>query len=390
MAEMRSRERVLAAANHQEPDRVPVDIGGGSSTSISVEGYENLKHYLGINSAARTMSKLFRVALLDEVVMKRLGSDCRPLRGGSPVRWRPPPTHPGTTTDIWGVTWKQVFRDDGCYYWDVIRSPLAQADVEDLDGYAWPDVSDPGLTAGLAQEARTLYEGTEYAIEASSGFASFWELATYLRGYEQLLIDLVGNPDFVTALMARLLEINIAGTGRFLAEAGPYIQIFRAADDLATQRGLLMSPRIFRKLLKPFYQKYFDFVKTHTAAKILFHSCGNITDLVEDLIETGMEILNPVQVSAMPDTAALKSRFGGRVVFWGGVDTQHIMPYGTPAEVQHEVRRRISDLGSGGGFVLAAVHSIQPDVPPENILAMADAAQKYGRYPFGAAPAASF
>jgi hypothetical protein len=206
------------------------------------------------------------------------------------------------------------------------------------------------LTAGLAQEARTLYEGTGYAIEASSGFASFWELATYLRGYEQLLMDLVGNPDFVTALMTRLLEINIAGTGRFLAETGPYIQVFRAADDLATQRGLLMSPRIFRKLLKPFYQKYFDFVKTHTGAKILFHSCGNITDLVDDLIETGVEILNPVQVSAMPDTAALKSRFAGRVAFWGGVDTQHIMPYGTPAEVEQEVIRRISDLGAGVGL----------------------------------------
>jgi len=377
---MTSRQRVMAAVSHQEPDHVPIDIGGGSSTSISIEGYEKLKRYLGVQSSTGTLSRIFQVAALDEGVMRRLGSDCRPLRAKSPSRWTPPSAEPGTLVDIWGVTWRQALRENG-YYWEVARSPLAEATVDDLERFPWPDPLDPGFTAGLEAEAQALCEGTNYAIEASSGFYSFWELACFLRGYEQLLVDVALNPQFVSALMAILLEINLAGTERFLAATGRYIQIYRTSDDLATQKGLLMSPVTYRKLLKPYYKEYFDFVKSHTDAKILYHSCGNVTDLIDDLIEVGVDLLNPVQVSAMPDTATLKARFGDRIVFWGGIDTQHILPHGTVSDVHSEVRKRIHDLASSGGYVLAAVHCIQPDVPPENIVAMADAARQYGTYP---------
>jgi uroporphyrinogen decarboxylase len=381
MKVMTSRERVLAALNRREPDRVPVDIGGGSSTSISFEGYERLKAHLGVSAAPRAMSKLFRVALLDESVLQRLGSDCRPLRGKGPAHWTPRAAEPGTTTDIWGVTWRQVSYPAGGVYWEIVRNPLAGATTADLDCYPWPDPTDPGYTAGLAGEARDLFEGTGYAIEASSGFYSLWELAVNLRGYEQMLSDLTLNPEFVTALMEKLLTFNLAGTARFLDAVGPYIQIYRAADDLATQASCLMSPAMYRRLLKPYYRRYFDFVKAHTDAKIVYHSCGNVTKLIDDLIEIGVDALNPVQVSALGDSAALKAHFGDRITFWGGIDTQHVLPHGTPADVAAEVHRRIRDFAPGGGFVLAAVHSIQPDVPPENILAMADAARTYGRYP---------
>jgi uroporphyrinogen decarboxylase len=218
-------------------------------------------------------------------------------------------------------------------------------------------------------------------LMADGGFKSFWELGYMLRGYQQMLMDLVGNPNFVSALMAKLLVINIAGTGRFLDIAGPYIHVFRAADDLATQKGLLMSPKTYRTLLKPFYKKYFDFVKSKTEAKIFYHSCGNVAGLIDDLAEIGVEILNPVQVSALGDTAALKARYGDKVTFWGGIDTQHVLPNGTVAEVEAEVRTRIRDLGPRGGFVVGSVHNIQPDVPPQNILAMAEATRKFGTYP---------
>ncbi len=385
MSEMTPRQRVLAALNHQEPDRVPLDIGGGTSTTIVVEGYDRLKQRLGIAGETVVMNKPFRLAALDEQVMEYLGSDCRPVVPKPAAHWPAlPASEPGTYVDAWGVTRRQVFYGQGCYYWELYRHPLAEATVEDLETYPWPDPTDPGLTAGLAEETRARYEYTPYALVGDGGLKSFWEQAYMLRGLEGLLADLVLNPGFVTALLTKLLEINLAGTARFLDAVGRYIQVFRTADDLATQRGLLMSPKTFRKLLKPFYAKYFAFVKAHTDAKIFYHSCGNVADLIDDLAEMGVDAINPVQVSALApdgDVAALKDRFGQKITFWGAIDTQRVLPYGSPADVAEEVRRRICELGPGGGLVLAAVHNLQPDVPPENILAMAEAVREYGRYP---------
>jgi uroporphyrinogen decarboxylase len=382
MQTMTSRERVLRAIRHQEPDRVPLDIGGGSSTGIVVEGDERLKRRLGVTEESAILSRLFRVARTAEPVLRRLGSDCRPLTARPPIRWTPPiPSEPGTSVDEWGITWRQVEYGNGCFYWELAKSPLAEATEEDLVRYPWPDPCDPGRTDGLADEAKWLFRETEYAIVADGGFKSFWELGYMLRGLEQMLMDVALEPDFVAALLDRLLEINLAATGRFLDAVGPYIQVFRTGDDLASQEGPLMSPAAFRSLIKPRYKRYLDFVRSRTDAKIFFHSCGNVVEFIDDLADCGVDILNPVQVSAMGDTAALKARFGGKIVFWGGVDTQRVLPYGIPADVESEVRRRIRDLAPGGGYVLAAVHNIQPDVPTENILAMADATHHFGQYP---------
>jgi uroporphyrinogen decarboxylase len=196
-----------------------------------------------------------------------------------------------------------------------------------------------------------------------------------------MMMDLILDPDFVSALLDKILEINLVATGRFLDLVGDYIHVYRTGDDLATQKGPMMSPETYRKLLKPRYKKYFDFVKSKTDAKIFFHSCGNVIDLLDDLIEVGVDIINPVQVSAMGDTSALKARFGDRVVFWGAVDTHRALPYGSVEDVKAEVRRRIRDLGQGGGLVLSSVHNIQADVPPQNIVAMAEATREFGSYP---------
>jgi uroporphyrinogen decarboxylase len=381
MDAMTSRERVLLALNHQEPDRVPLDIGGGTSTSISIAAYDKLKAYLGITAPTKTLSNLYQTAQVDGDVMALLGGDCWPLRNKSPHNWTPPPSEPGTMIDLWGVKWKRVPQSSGGFYWETICSPLAEATLDDPDKYLWPDPADPGFTAGLSEEAKSLHENTHYAIEASCGYYSFWEVGFALRGFERLLTDLVSDPDFVTGLMTKLLRINLAITERFLDAAGPYFDVFRAGDDLATQTGLLMSPRTFRTLLKPFYEQYFDLVKSKTKAKIIFHSCGNIVGLLDDLIEVGIDGINPVQVSAIGDTAELKKRYGQELTLWGSIDTQKVLPYGSPAEVEAEVRRRIHDLAPGGGYVLAGVHALQPDVPPENILSMSKAARTFGTYP---------
>lgn len=381
MAKMTSRERVLAALNHQEPDRVPLDIGGGMSTSIVEEGYDKLKEEMGVSEGTVILNKIFRVVRMDEEVMERLGSDVRPLMLGAPSSWTEPPTEPGTFKDIWGITWRQAHYAEGCYYWELAQSPLAEATVEDLERYLWPDTSDPGFTANLAERAKTLSEETDYAIMGDPSYKSLWEVAYYLRGLERMMMDLILDPDFVSALLGKLLEINLAITGRFLDEVGPYIQVFRTGDDLATQKGPMMSPDTYRKLLKPVFKQYYDFVKSKTDAKIFFHSCGNVTDLLDDLAEIGVDIINPVQVSAMGNTRDLKARFGDKLVFWGGIDTQHVLPHGSVEDVKAEVAERIRDLGPGGGLVVGPVHNIQPDVPPQNILAMAEATRDYGKYP---------
>ncbi len=384
MANMTPRERAVAALNHKEPDMVPIDFGSGMATSLVVEAYEKFKAAVGIPGEIAVLNKLFRVARLDEAAMVRLNSDFRPIQAKGPSRWTPPPTEAGTYIDVWGVKRRQAFYGEGAFYWELVASPLADATVEDLDKYPWPDPLDPGFTEGLAEEAKRLHETTDFAIVGDSGFKSLWELGWALRGFEQLLTDVALNPDFVHALMGKLVDINVAAIGRFLDAVGPYLQVFRTGDDLATQKGPLMSRATYRSVLKPHYKKMFEFIKSKTDAKLFYHCCGNVTDLLDDLAEIGVDAINPVQVSALGDTAALKSRFGKKLSFWGGIDTQHVLPHGSLEDVEAEVRLRIRDLAPGGGFVLGPVHNIQPDVPPQNILMMADAARKFGAYPLAA------
>jgi len=380
-AQMTSRERVNAAISHEEPDRVPLDIGGGTSSSIAVEGYEKLKQQMGVNSETKLLSKVFRIARIAPSISQQLRTDCLPLVIKPPSNWNPPESEPGTFIDIWGIKWKQIYYHSDCFYYEAVTHPLALAEIDDLDQYPWPDPLDTGFTRGLKEDASEMHEDTELAIVADGGFKSFWELGYLLRGYDRLLMDVMIQPEFVWALLSKLLEINLAGTGKFLDAVGKYIQVFRTADDMATQSGLLISPAAYRALIKPIYKRYYDFVKSKTDAKIFYHSCGNVVDLLDDLIEIGLDILNPVQVSAMGDTSELKARFGDKLVFWGAVDTQHVLPKGSTREVEEEVKRRIRDLAPGGGYVAAPVHNLQPDVPPQNIIAMAKAVHRFGKYP---------
>lgn len=376
---MDSRERVLASLNHSEPDRVPIDIGGGVSTSMVAEVYEKLKLHLGIPGTLQYLSFFYRVARLDENALVYLNSDCCPLISKRYSQWNPPGPKETKVKDIWGITWKKVLYGAG-HYWEVIESPLSESDIDEINKHPWPDPLDKGLFENTSSEAQKLYNETTYAIVGDGGFKSFWELAYMLRGFDNLLIDVVANPEYVIELLTKLLAINSIATERFLDAAGPYIQVFRMGDDLATQNGLIMSPQSFRSVIKPFYKKYIELIKSKTNAKVFFHSCGNITDLLDDLIEVGVDIINPVQGSALKTLSDLKIKYAKQLTFWGAIDTQHVLPFGSSSDVENEVKDRISDLAAGGGFVLSAVHAIQPDVPIQNIIAMRDAALKYGSY----------
>jgi len=380
MADMTPRERVMAALRHEEPDRVPLDIGGGNSTSLLVETYENLKQYMGISAPTRIASKAFRIASLDDETMVRLGSDLRPVRLKPPKNWTPPPSEPGTFIDLWGIKWRRADYPAG-YYWELYEHPLANATISDLDSYPWPDPDDSGWFEGLAEEVKDLYENTPYALMGDFGFKGFWEIGYFLRGLEQSLIDIIRNQEFWHAYMEKLLELNCTFAKKFLEITGPYLAVLRTADDLATQNSLMMSPKTYREILKPYQKQLNEVIKRYTDATIFYHSCGNVTAAVGDLIEAGFEAINPVQVSAIPDPAELKAKYGDKLSFWGAIDTQHVLPHGTPEDVREEVKLRIRQLGRGGGYVAASVHNLNPDVPPQNIIAMSQAVREFGKYP---------
>jgi uroporphyrinogen decarboxylase len=279
-----------------------------------------------------------------------------------------------------GIKWRQVHNASG-FYWEQMTFPLAHASIADLETYPWPDPADPGRYAGLAEEIKFLYHQTPYALLGDCGYKNHWEMVFLLLGFERALLAVAAEPDFVIALMEKLSALTAATTRRFLDITGPYLTAIRTSDDLATQSSLLMSPASYRKLIKPYHKRYFSLIKQYTDAKIFFHSCGNIVSLLDDLIEAGVEALNPVQVAAFKDPAGVKAAYGHRLSFWGGIDTQWALPSGTPEQVREEVKLRIRQFGPGGGFVAASVHNIQADVPPENILAMSEAVRDYGKYP---------
>ncbi len=374
-----SRERVLCALDHQEPDRVPIFFGTSGVTTMLSPAYERLKAHLGIHKPARLISHIFQYALLDEEVMQRFGSDGRPLLAGPAPSMHRRTISAAAFVDEWGVEWRRA--PDSLYY-EEVRAPLREATLDDLERYPWPDLAHPSRFAGLAAEARRIHEETSCAVVALSG-ASLFEQIQLLRGMEIFLTDLAANRDFAQALIARVAGLMRASLAALVEAAGEHIDVIVMGDDLGTQNAPIMSPRMYRTFFKPRHAELIATIKTHSPAKVFFHSDGNIYPLLGDLIDVGVDLLNPVQVSAgdMGDTARLKRQFGDRLSFCGAIDTGWVLPHGTPDDVRREVRQRVADLAPGGGYILASVHCIQPDVPLENVFAMFDEAASAGRYP---------
>jgi uroporphyrinogen decarboxylase len=375
---MNSRERVLKILDHHEADRVPV-IMCGNHAGISKIAYDNLCRYLGILDASPTLvDRVQQIVEPDEHVLKKLGVDFRFIYAKAPRDSRQIEYPDDSFRDEWGIKFR---RPPGGYWYDMVDHPLQEANLEDLENYKWPDPMDAGRFEDLEKEAKKLYEETNYAL-ATSLVGSIYEQSWYLRSYPKFTFDLYRNPAFAEKLMDKILEFHMAFFERFLDAVGPYVQIVFVGDDLAEQKGPAIRPAIYRSLIKPRHRKLYQFIKSKADVKLCYHSCGSVVPFIDDLIEMGVDILTPVQVSAANmDTKMLKNDFGDRISFLGGIDTQRVMPFGTVDEVGAEVKRRIEDLAPGGGYIIGAVHNIQPEVPPENILAMFNAARKYGKYP---------
>lgn len=383
---MTPRERVLAAVNHEEPDRVPIVIGANNTTSIKMGTYREIKEILGVDVPDEFLYQWpeLRTAKLDEETLRRLGSDVRGVWDlePTPVRERNRTREPGSHyVNSWGSG--QVKSESG--YWFPGVHPLSDADSsEEIEDYrGWPDMSDPTRVAHVKDRVKEIQNRGEYAIMATPWLLFPLERAFAMRGMDVVLQDLVRNPEFTKALLEKIATQCKALMDSFLAELADNVDIIAIGDDLGTQDSLLMSPKTYREILKPIHADYLEFIRERTDAKVFFHTDGDVFPLINDLIEIGVDILNPIQTSAgdMSHLEQLNEQFGDDIVFCGGIDTREVLPGSSPDEVRAEVRRVIDTLGQGGGYMLSAVHTVMDEVPAENVLAMVDAAREFGKYP---------
>jgi uroporphyrinogen decarboxylase len=378
---MNSRERLLVALNHHEPDRVPVDLGGTPTSTISVSALENLKSHLKITSPTQEMSPIFLTAYPDEEIIRRFGIDMKMITANPSANFQLKESIDGRIVDEWGVIY-QKHEEAQTHFVVETEAPFRQATYkEEIEKHTWPDPSDPSRYKGLKELAQR-YRQEGFGVILNSPLMVMTQ-TEWMRGLEQFMMDTVLNQELLEYMMDKILEIQMEMTRLILEEVEPYIDVVVIGDDLSHQGGLTYSPDMYRRLFKPRHKAIIRFLKDHAGeAKILYHCCGAAEPLLRDLIEIGVDAYNPLQVSAkgMNDTKKLKALYGKDLTFWGGIDSQRILPFGTPQEVRAEVHRRIEDLAEGGGLVLAAVHNIRPEVKPENICALYEAAQEYGKY----------
>lgn len=382
-----SRSRVAAALSHQEPDRVPYDLGGTILTGINQRTYRRLRQHLGLPETPVEIEDMHQqLAKVEEDVKSRLKVDVWGLNPGRVPGTTPPPWTEGDyhkIIDEWGIEWWMPV--EGGFYYDMRRHPLEHIDtVEGLRSFKFPDPLHPARYEGMAAGADELMNQRQVAYVLGRNAPGIWEVALWMRGFENFFCDMAERPAFAEALMDLIMEIKARYWEKALATVGPNVMIVSEADDLASQNACLCSPKMYRQFIKPRHTQLFAHIRkvAKVPVKIFYHSCGAVLPLIPDLIESGIDILNPVQVSATGmDSRELKKRFGKDLTFYGGgVDTQNVLPHGTPQQVRDEVKRRVEDFAPGGGFIFNTVHNIQADVPPENIMAMWEALQEFGVY----------
>lgn len=383
---MNSRERLLKSLDHQEPDRVPFDLGSTQVTGIHVVAYRNLRQALGLPPVeVELCDHIQQLALPADDVVERLGVDVRGLFPLNSHNWNVRQEEAGAYWvyhDEWGITHRRP-RPDGLYY-TIVQVPLGGPglSVQDIERHRWPDMADPRRIAELREQAER-YRTAGYAVVLKDPFAGIFEMAQRIVGMEDCLIMMVSERKLAGALFDKLLELKLSFWEMALPQLADVVDVVAQFDDYGTQLSQLISPRMFRQQLKPHLRALFECVgRLAPHARRFFHSCGNVRPLLPDFIEIGVEILNPVHVRAAGmEPVALKRDFGDALVFWGGgVDTQGVLPTGTPQEVKDDVRRNVEALAPDGGFVFNTVHNIQADVPPQNIVAMWEALQEYGAY----------
>jgi uroporphyrinogen decarboxylase len=379
------RERFNKALAHQEPDRVPRDFGTTNATCIHIHAYQNLARYLGCDPEEYDwVSFAGQLVTPSEEILQKLNVDTRK------VQFTSSPDHyefidENTLQGNYNGLKLTAYKPPGGYYFDPIEFPLEDRPptVEGL--FEEYPVQEEDLSEELDRleaHAKWLHEETDYAVV---GVCDFYPSPFFYLSLQTYLMYIASNPDYVAALTDLVLENQFTTIGKLLERIGPYVDlVYLMGEDFAGQNGPHMSPKSYREIFVPRQRRVVEFARQHTDAPLMMHQDGAIYVWIPDIIDIGIDVLNPIQLSAkgMGDTAKLKREFGEQLSFLGGgIDTQSVLSFGTPEEVKAEVKRRIQDLAPGGGYVFSMVHDIQPEVPPENIMAMFEAVDEYGNYP---------
>ncbi len=380
---MNSRERITAALSHREADRIPIDLGGTMVTSITMAAYLPLRKHLGMPDEPVAVSDLVQqLPYLGEDLLDRMGSDVRAVLLPPEMVQPPELIDDGDYwgwVDPWGAKLRMPKRNG--LYFDWVGHPLADLTDESLDDYRWPAFESSANLAAMREQALGLHTTTDFALAGTASIGGgIFEQACRLVGTEQFMMAMLTDRAVADRLLEQLTEHYIEAVTRQLDAFGEFLDVVQYGDDLASQQTWLISPDTYVAMIKPRQHRLFEAVRSRTSAKLMFHSCGAVFDVIPHLIDIGVDVVNPVQVSARGmDTARLKSAYGRDIVFWGGgVDTQGVLPFGSEDDVRAEVVRRIEDLAPGGGFVWAPVHNVQAGVPPANIVAAFDTARTYG------------
>ncbi len=377
---MTGRECILTSLDHKEPERLPVDFGG-RHTTIHILAHKRLKEYLKIPDSEETFRQFWlQTVELDPRVNDILGGDVAAFCTGKPDSWDLHINSDHTFMDEWGASYAMP---DGGYYYDYHSHPLAQIKTKaGLADYQWPDPLDPGRYRGIREAVKKVYDQGQKAIMFTIAPAGSWEHTWTLRGPEQAFVDLIENRELYEEILDRTVAFQIAQWKRALEEVGDMVDVASMSDDLGTQRGPMMSVKLYRELFKPRLVRIIETIHNYSKAKIYIHTDGSVYAFLPDLIDAGIEIINPVQKECRDmEPAKLKKDFGNHLTFWGASVRTSVLEFGTTESVCAEAQETIQQLAPGGGFVFAPIHNIQPGVPPENIVALFETARRFGKYP---------
>lgn len=378
---MSCRERVTLALNHQEPDRVPIDI------SYTWEPYVALREALGLAKEAIRPTVWSQIHESKDLV-DALGTDFihDGLNRSSKAK-RFSFFQDEDYTDEYGVYFRKVVRPDGGIQFEMRDYPFKQPSMDLIEQFDWVDPNDPVIYRGVRERIQHLYETTDYAIVMRLG-GNVFEKASYMRGQENWLMDVLMNQDFAQALMMRLAALEETIYMRGLDEVGEFTSMIRlGGEDFGMQHSLLIPPEVFRELVKPILGPMYHRIKEkfrslNPNGKLMLHTCGAVVPIIPDLIEMGIDVLDPIQPQAAGmEPALLKREFGDQLSFHGGLDTQGVLPFGTPDEVAEHVRAKLADFAPGGGYILNPAHNVLGDVPPQNLIRMVETGKQFGRYP---------
>ena len=383
---MKSRERILTALNHQEPDKVPFDLAGSTWTGITNTAYQNLRLFLGKEAEEPNWSDVVQqIVIPSDDILEMLEVDTRGLFPLTSHNWNVYDRlidigDRWEYSDEWGFT--HHFPKENGHWFSLVKHPMENVspDIDEIKSYKWPDPSLKERIRGLREKALK-YREKGKLVMLKGLCAGVFEMQQRFRGMSNALVDPFLYPEFSDCLIGKLADLKIQFWQMALEELGDVVDVIAEADDYGTQESQLIDPDQFRQYYKPHISRIIAAMKKSAPeAKIMFHSCGNVRPIIPDFIEMGIDILNPVHINAAGmEPFQLKKDFGKDVVFWGGgVDTQKILAGGTEKDVEDDVKKNIDALAPGGGFVFAAVHNIQSEVPPRNIMAMCEALKSLG------------